>query len=99
MDGAWSMVIKRTTERRAGATYIEVNEENEISQEVFDKDLNELFFLLRYKYRPELTHGLLFNVKGTYPWYISQNINGLLIPTRTRIIYPPFYVGGKFGRE
>ena len=98
MDGLWSYVIKRTTERRAGATFIQIDEKKEISQEVLDRDLNELFFYLRYKYRPELAHGLAYNVKETYPWYVSQDINGLLIPTRTRIIYPPFYVGGKFGR-
>lgn len=98
MDGTWSMVIKRFTERRAGAACIQIDSEKEIDSEALDRDINELFFYLRYKYRPELAHGLAYNVKETYPWYLSQNVNGLLVPMRQRLIYPPFFSGGKFGK-
>ena len=92
MDQAGYILLKKS-DRRTGSICLKVSgEQNEAAVEA---GILEIAYLLRYEYPFELTNALACNLHYLKEWYRMQKKDGLLIPTRPRLILPEVIEGFK----
>lgn len=86
-------ILLKKSDRRSGSYCLRVSGTK--NQEALEVALLELTDMLRHDFPWELTKALACNLKFTKEWYKNQQKEGLLIPTRNRLVLPSVIEGFK----